>query len=154
MKNNIYIHYGSDSFDKFKFKPIKNRRFWVKPEGGLWASNIESKYGWKQWMDDNRIFNDEYFDRYEDGMFKFKLQENSKILKINNSDKLNNLFKEFEMKESYHTWKTLDFEKLSNYYDGIEVDISNDRRLYFDLYGWDCDSILIFNPDIIKELKL
>lgn len=44
----------------------------------------------------------------------------------------------------------LDFEKLlSQSIDGIEVNISSDRNLYMTLYGWDCDSILIMNPNII-----
>ena len=30
-------------------KPIKNS--WVKPKGGLWASPINSAYGWKEWCE-------------------------------------------------------------------------------------------------------
>ena len=47
----------------------------------------------------------------------------------------------------------LDFEKLSKEYDAIEVNISECRDLYYSLYGWDCDSIVIMNPDIIEEIK-
>ena len=44
-----------------------------------------------------------------------------------------------------------DFEKLvSDGVDAIEFFISDDNKLYWDLYGWDCDSILIMNPNIIK----
>lgn len=35
-------------------------------------------------------------------------------------------------------------------YDAIELSLSADHRLYWDLYGWDCDSILVMNPDKIK----
>lgn len=42
-----------------------------------------------------------------------------------------------------------DFEKLSEEYDVIEVLISEDHRLYHMFYGWDCDSIVIMNPNII-----
>ena len=42
----------------------------------------------------------------------------------------------------------LDFEKLSKDYDAIEViDIG---KFYWALYGWDCNSILIMNPDIVE----
>ena len=47
----------------------------------------------------------------------------------------------------------LDFEKLSKEYDAIEVNISECRDLYYSLCGWDCDSILIMNSDIIEEVK-
>jgi len=50
------------------------------------------------------------------------------------------------------SWKLLDFEKLAGIYDAIDVSISNDPELHFALYGWDCDSILIMNPDIIQVL--
>ncbi len=52
-------------------------------------------------------------------------------------------------------WITLDFEELSKSYDGIELHLSEEETedifngLYWKLYGWDCDSILIFNKDII-----
>ena len=41
-------------------------------------------------------------------------------------------------------------------YDAIELHLSDEvtddylESLYFKLYGWDCDSILIMNPDIIR----
>jgi len=44
----------------------------------------------------------------------------------------------------------LDFNKLKEEYDAIEVFISSDSRLYRALYGWDCDSILIMNKDVIE----
>ena len=44
----------------------------------------------------------------------------------------------------------LDFEELKKEYDAIEVIISD--GLYYALYGWDCDSILILNKDIVEEL--
>lgn len=43
-----------------------------------------------------------------------------------------------------------DFESLaSNGVDAIEVFISEDIELYDKLLGWDVDSILIMNPEII-----
>ena len=46
-----------------------------------------------------------------------------------------------------------DFEKLlSDGVDAIELFISDDRELYWSLYGWDCDSILIMNPDVVREI--
>ena len=44
------------------------------------------------------------------------------------------------------------FEKLAEIYDAVEVSISSDFDLYYKLYGWDCDSIVIMNPDVVVEL--
>ena len=32
------------------------------------------------------------------------------------------------------------------------IDYISDFDLYYKLYGWDCDSIVIMNPDIVVEL--
>jgi len=47
----------------------------------------------------------------------------------------------------------LDFEKIKESYDAIELLISKDQRLYYKLYGWDCDCILVLNKDAIEEVK-
>jgi len=48
-----YIHYGSNCFDPSKFVEIKNEKYFNKPVGGLWASNIDAKFGWKEWCQGN-----------------------------------------------------------------------------------------------------
>ena len=56
----------------------------------------------------------------------------------------------------------IDFEELAKNYDGIMVwmyrstDISYETKLfdgmYYRLYGWDVDTLVVFNPDIIEEI--
>lgn len=52
----------------------------------------------------------------------------------------------------------IDFEKAAKIYDGIQLHLSDEIRdrydagLYARLYGWDCDSLLVMNPDIIEEI--
>ena len=50
------------------------------------------------------------------------------------------------------SWAILDFEKIYQKYDAVEINISSDYMLYYFLYGWDCDSVLVMNPDVIKEM--
>ena len=141
-----YIHYGHKHFDKNLFMNIHNSMF-TKPNGGLWASDIESKYSWKNWCEENN-----FIECDEDCSFTFQLSEEAKILKINHVEVLKVLPKyksEFDMP----TWIVLDFEKLSHKYDAIEVNISSDDELYYKLYGWDCDSILVMNPDVVQEFQ-
>ena len=72
------------------------------------------------------------------------MTNDAKILTISTCEHLKDLPKSCES-----CYDFLDFEELSKKYDAIEVWISKDSNLYFELYGWDCDSILIMNPKII-----
>lgn len=149
MASDIYIHYGSNKFDKDLFQPIKNRYF-VKPDGGLWASSINARYGWKDWNKDT-----EFRECKEENSFKFKLKANAKVCIINSVKELKLLPMENQCPSLIgRQIKFLDFEKLITLgYDAMLVNISSDYGLYWDLYGWDCDSLLVFNKDIIEECE-
>ena len=119
----------------------------TKPMGGLWASDLDAVRGWKDWCDDN-----EFRECEKDNSFKFMFTIDAKILTINSSNDLENLPKG-EDKYGMSSWVILNFEKIYQEYDAIEVNISSDGMLYYRLYGWDCDSILVMNPDVIQEIK-
>lgn len=139
-----YIHYGSNEFDINKFEKIKNKEEFVKPLGGLWASRVDINTGWKNWCLNTG------FDAKLDEYFIFSLKEDTKILTIDNNEQLKELPK---LNNSFELYCNLDFEKLSEEYDAIEVLISKDQNLYFSLYGWDCDSIVVMNPSKIIQEK-
>ena len=168
MQKTIYEHYfrGLESdFSKETFKPIKNIKF-VKPEGGFWASATNANYGWKQWC------NDECESWAEGIPFKFALKDDSKILYIHDiadipvadyttvHEIVDTPFTE-DIKNQINADNNafllprihFDFEELSKKYDGIEIDAGSNPKLYYAFYGWDCDSICIFNPDIIMEVE-
>lgn len=143
-----YIHYGHKKFDKNKFEPIKND-YWVKPYGGFWASKVNAEYGWKDWNEDNQ-----FRECKEENSFKFTLTENAKVITINSLEDLVKLPKQRGLMGSslLGNYIYLDFEQiLRDGYDALEVNISKDNRLYWALYGWDCDSLLVLNKEIIKE---
>ena len=72
---NKYIHYGNREFLTSKFNPIKNRLDLGKPSGGLWASPVNSPFGWRDWCEC------ESFREYEDDdCFIFSLKDNAKVL--------------------------------------------------------------------------
>ena len=152
-----YIHYGSSKFDINKFgKPKNCSTLWNKPDPHtcLWASPIDSENGWLQWSLDNLFRTDEL-----KSSFIFELTPNSKILNIRNDDELqqsvdsgllHNRYTEFLgfLSDEYY----MDFEQLAkDGYDAIEVHICS-NKIYFGLYGWDCDSLLVLNPDCVVEL--
>lgn len=126
------------------FKPIQNEQCWIKPKGGLWASPVNAKRGWKGWCED-----EDFRECTEGDSFRFTLPD-ANIFVIDSVEKL----KELPTIED-PVWtpisKLIDFEKCIELgYDAIELNLSADRQLYWELYGWDCDSILVMNPDRIK----
>lgn len=146
-----YIHYGHKHFDKNLFEKLMNRNdCFTKPLGGLWASRVGAEYGWKEWVKDQNFRLDKYT---EDNYFKFKLKDNARVLIIDNSKILDKLPKNKANIINISSWYSLDFEELSKKYDAIEVLITNSNGLYWKLYGWDCDSILIMNKNAVEEIK-
>ena len=156
MNKKYYIHYGSEHFDKEKFKPIKIQKIDIptvifnKPNGGYWASRSDAKYGWKAFCITNDLYNMDVMP-----YTVFALKNSAKIYAIDSLKDLDWLVEYglaqtfFECPKVYQ----IDFEKMMNRHDAIELNMSNDyNNLYRPMYDWDCDSILIMNPDIIEEV--
>lgn len=150
-----YIHYGSHAYLPELFCDIHNTYMSVKPTGGLWASPVDANFGWKDWCKESGAR-----DCKEENSFTFTLAENAKVYHIYS---VSNLLK-LPQKRDANLAKCidqifLDFEAIKNSgIDAIELHLSEEKiesvgslgnRLYYTLYGWDCDSILIMNPDII-----
>ena len=63
----IFIHYGHNKFSDYLWEEVQNVKF-CKPYGGLWASDINAKFGWKDWNKE-----EQYMKCDENNSFKFKL---------------------------------------------------------------------------------
>lgn len=150
MKTKEYIHYGNSHFKKELWKPIKNKPFRNKPVGGLWASAVDAELGWKDWSE-YECFNVERLEK----SFRFTLSENANVLHVYSKADLENV--PMQINSSKLIVLPNFEEMIKQGYDAIELHLSEDKAvdesdsLYWLLYGWDCDSILIFNPDIIIE---
>lgn len=138
-----YIHYGHKEFDPQKFQEIKNAPMLPKPKGGLWASPVDAGYGWKDWCEAEN-----FRECSQDNSFAFALKDGAKVYHIRSV---------FDVKamplinNGITTWYTPDFEKmLADGWDAIELHLSECGALYWALYGWDCDCILVLNPDIVE----
>ena len=144
-----FIHHGCKHFNPNKFGPVINYRF-TKPSGGFWASPVKADFGWKEWCE-----REDFYTNKLARSFTFTLSENARVYCIRSVDDLIGIpsVREHEYKSPYDMFFP-DFEQmLIDGIDAVMVEISKDRRLYWALYGWDCDSILIMNPDIIVEGK-
>lgn len=141
-----FIHYGHDKFEKDKFEPVKNRLDASKPKGGLWASRVDSPNSWKEWCKSSGFGKEKL-----NTSFMFTLKEDAKVLRITNTKQLEQLPKMKNLLPITTMWTMIDYEELATEYDALEVLISEDHELYFSLYGWDCDSIVIMNPEVIIQ---
>lgn len=149
-----YIHYGDDTFipEKVKGKASEHMVHINKPPFGLWASPVDAEYGWKDWCQDEE-FNLESFNEH----FVFTLKDDAKILKINSFKDWNEvLLNTKSLTKSIMGSRTIqEKQKIWDYicknYDGMLLILSNttDLAYHMEFSAWDCDSIVIFNPDIV-----
>ena len=136
------IHYGSSQFDRSAFAGVVDAHC-IKPAGGLWASPVDAEFGWKQWCE-SEDFNLLNLDR----SFTFSISGN--IFTIDNVEDMNQL-----------PWieagplRCISFECLMaagidavhlTWAGQVATRLSHPRNLY----GWDCESVLVMNPDIIS----
>ena len=149
-----YRHYGHKMFDRFSFKSVRNSGF-NKPIGGFWASRTDSSFGWKEWNDYSQ-----YQKCEEDAKIVFQLTDRAKVLELRSMEDVKNMNEKYGIKElayeklGYGTVMPLDFEKIKQDYDAIECFISTGYGVYDSMPDWDCDSIVILNPDVVEQLNL
>ena len=150
IRKTVWRHYGTNKFNVSKFRPPYDVGYMNKPRGGLWASPVNSSYGWKNWCAKND-FRTECL-----GTF-FDFEYDGNILTIDNHKDLDQL----DWKESPKLMKGFDcisFESLCKR--GIDAIFLTEKgenqtryNPYKHLYGWDCECIVIFNPEHIKLLN-
>lgn len=157
---NRYVHYGSNNLREIS--EIRNGR--IKPSGGLWSSPLNSPHSWKQWC-----IEQQFHENLLEKSFTFSLTDDAVILLINGVKELENLPDNiFVWNEKPHSFaqediqnelwrgecylKFIDFEKLAEKFDGMELRISEEPLLEMIFYSWDCDSLLIWNKGKIKPI--
>ena len=157
----IYVNFARNGANRTKFEPSKfgkivNSR--NKPRGGFWGSRIDAKYGWKEWNKESSFAPCD-----ESNCVRFALKKGANIVEIHSVEDWQKFYDKYWAGFSYVDFSTtyfddcgkakVDFEQaVADGIDGIEVFISDDRDLYSAMYGWDCDSIVVFNKDVIVDL--
>tara|TARA_Y100000034_G_C6877385_1_gene401492 strand:- start:727 stop:1161 length:435 start_codon:yes stop_codon:yes gene_type:complete len=135
------IHYGSNEFDIDLFKEPKNGK-WVKPDGGLWTSPLDSVYGWKEWCIAEEFQIESYYKDY----IIFDYTGNTFVI-----DSVADLYK-LKYIDTYE----IDFTDILNEYDAIHLTVKGQERTRHStlkaLY-WDCETVFIINPKSIKPIS-
>ena len=158
-KNNSFIYnitfvsYGTNSFDRDRFKAPKMDDMLNKPHGGFWGSPLNSSNGWGKWCD-SEDFNLDSLDKH----LLFKIKKGANIYIIDTKEDLDRISSNKNMIGGAFNMKTINFEYLYRNYDGIFVTsnaISELRHVSdgVGLYTWDVESICVFNPDVIEVIE-
>jgi len=146
-----------NKFDRGKFEAPKNRPFFCKPEGGLWSSPVDSKWGWRQWVESEMP---QWMEKkYGLSAFKFRFNQRARIYTIDSPADLLRI--PHKIKGTLMTacfGDLIDFEKMASFgFDGILLTERGESTTRFSdyeygmsLYGWDCESLLVLRPDNIE----
>lgn len=136
------------------FQEIENIPFFPKPRGGLWASPSECGKSWADWCLQENFYTEVL---REENSFKFKLTPEARVLKLKTiedwriiEDKIPGETKEIR---GFTFKQYINYEELKKDYDAVEIFAGSDHELYWKFYGWDCDSIVILNKEVIVPLE-
>lgn len=154
-----FIHHGHKELNHSLFMEVKNAPFLPKPMFGFWGSKYTPREkflsSWHDFFIDG--FSPEIVTKFNSGYFTFKIKPTANIIKLNSLLDL----KIVEKKYRYETeslldfnrldWVSLDWEKIAKDYDGCYVTEEGIEQLYNPLYGWDVESIVLFNLDCVEE---
>lgn len=160
-RNDIYnytwVFYNDKEYDPSKVTgiqyddPLHVMR--NKPFGGLWASPVDSKLSWKKWCEDEKF----HLEKLQ-VPFMFKISRDAKIYVIDDFEDL----KKVSLKKSAYIKNMLyiDYKLLEILgFDGIFVTANAASSLkclplpYEGLGSWDCESICIFNKNIVIPIN-
>lgn len=152
-----YIHYGDDKFDPqlCTKKLIYHHR--AKPDKGIWASPVNAEFGWKEWCESEMHY-PKGFDWKKS--FTFTLTKEANILYIHTEDDILDYI--IENPDDWNLFNTkttisdsLNLEKLYKEFDGMELFMfENYIDLHYSIFNsWDCDSIVVWNPDVINVIR-
>ena len=144
------ISYGlGPKLDLTFFKQVKNKPHVNKPIGGLWASPVGCTYGWIEAAKEMAI---------GDFETSFEFTITGEILVIDSEEDLEKFIWETENLGPFVEFENPDFEAMKKA--GIsaihltekgqhETRLTHPRNLY----GWDCESVLIMNERCIQSYK-
>ena len=149
-------HYGASQYDPNKFGTIRDRKWGTKPHGGLWTSPVDSTYGWGKWCKDNEFKARSltcWFDvRFTGTVLVIDGEEDLNLLPWPNKSTNNALLK-FSFDIGSPSFASLVLSEI----DAIHLTVEGEQETRYtmprNLYGWDCESVLVMNPASIAPIQ-
>lgn len=142
---------GPFEYDPSQVLPIANptaMAFATKPFGGIWLS-VDG--GWERWC------RNEMPHWLSNGTCEVTLVPGARIYEVRSMEDLERLPQRdapegMWLGSGMCPCAHIDFERMAKDYDGMFLNLSHgDPDFYFALYGWDCDSVLVFSADAIGQ---
>lgn len=138
LKEMRLISYGNGTYCRDLFDPISDRE-WTKPSGGLWASPVASEWGWKEWAESESFGDLSNF---------FELEFRGNVFEVDSEADM----MELPWIDSFA--RAISFQAIEACgYDAVHLTEKGERNTRWtspkSLYGWDCETVLIMNPDSI-----
>lgn len=170
-----YIHYGSDHFDKCLMETVRNADkgdLAIKPKRntGLWGSPVDdiksdTENCWQAWCM-REGFRVESLSR----SFRFQLKNPDKVFMVNSKEsferlkrdymlckytgRFNDVVLQFYADIGFDLHAYIDFEKMiKDGYVAMELSLTEFPEAYYLLYGWDVDSIVVFDQEEVVEVE-
>lgn len=150
LKQLDLIHYGTDKFKPELIRPVFDSH-WIKPRGGgFWASPVDAEWGWKEWCEAEQ-FNVERLAQ------SIRLTFRGNVITIDRVEDLD-LLEWYGHPGAVFSQEGIRFANMKrNGIDAIHLTTEGQEATRWSeprkLYGWDCESVLILNPDTLTEVQ-
>lgn len=143
------ITYGLGPFEREQFRDVSDVPFCNKARGGLWASPVDAEFGWKDWC----YSEDFNLDRLG-SWFTFDLVGRILVIDSYKDAEQSLAWIDADERSSFPSFQAMccpDFV-----WDAIHLTSNGEQETRFtrprDLYGWDCESVFVMNPDVIQNV--
>ena len=144
----MYIHYGTDHFDPNRVLETREEIL-AKPDMGIWACDENAKSTWREWCL-QEDFHTERLNKY----FEFELSGRARILHVRKFEDLMPYLIKANIVDMRLWGPILNRRQMYQDYDGLEMHFSQLPRVSRQLLQvYDCDSICIWNPNVIIPEK-
>ena len=151
----VYTRIGVKELTREKFRSIKPDDYkWLKPMGGLWFCEYtpERKFisQWQEWCI-GEMFN--HYNVVNDAVV-FSISQDARIYVIDTAEDFFDLKKRYSNDPIHDRYSChLDWYAISLDYDVVYVSAKGIKANYYNMNGWDVESGVILNFDVIENQK-